>query len=584
MRVTAVFLILFVFCGGALLPKSNPWGEIKKIYFYDSVGDYDKVLTHLENIRFDPVKRTEQKEIAAFLIRFGDYYLEKGKYKHSEAFYRKVLDLSNDYWYVYNKLDKISRAVGSTFFSFKHLFGQWVMIVKNFSVSFLMMNHTFNILFFSGLLVFFLFGVIMFIKYFRLAGNDLIIGEKGTVSIVKAVIVIAVALWPIFFIAGWMIFPFLISGFLWFYLKDNEKKAVIYMLITVTVVTLLYAMNVMLEKNFRTPEFNTIRQVYSGHLFEKEDYDTFDTQLKIAQALSYYENGRYDTALDILNSTGDDYKDTLKYDLMGNIYYRYGDMNESTGYYRESLRLDDKNKIALNNFTLVLLKANNPTVFNSYAKRYPEIDKLRLQELQIKEVKLKQGVLWKRLFSSSEATFKPGTFLGGVVTEFFRLPIIYFMILFVVYIVAMKKITPNLGDSTYCSKCSKILKEASVHRSYKLCDECYQLFSIKDVIFLEAKIIKERELRKKFRKKYVFLLLFSLLIPGLNFNQRENNRLFLLLSMIFYFLAGFAVIGVMNFNRAFSVAPLFFNLIGMAAIGFYFLVNIISVIGDEDGF
>jgi hypothetical protein len=47
---------------------------------------------------------------------------------------------------------------------------------------------------------------------------------------------------------------------------------------------------------------------------------------------------------------------------------------------------------------------------------------------------------------------------------------------------------------------------------------------------------------------------------------------------------GFAVVGMVNFNRIFSTAPLFFNLVGVGAVGFYLLVNIFSVVGDENGF
>jgi hypothetical protein len=141
-----------------------------------------------------------------------------------------------------------------------------------------------------------------------------------------------------------------------------------------------------------------------------------------------------------------------------------------------------------------------------------------------------------------------------------------------------------IGGSTYCSKCSKIIKEASVHKSYKLCDECYQLFLIKDVIFLEAKILKEKELNKKFRKKYTLGLLFSVLIPGLNFTYKERNRLFILLASLFYFLLGFSLIGTFVFTDVFSTAPIILSLIGMLAFLVHFIVNILSIVGDYDGF
>jgi tetratricopeptide (TPR) repeat protein len=578
--------ILLMFCSVSLLPKEDPWGNLKKISFYDSLGDDQKVLAHLKLIDFEGLKRADQDTIASQLIRFGDNYLEKGKDRQAEAFYRKVLTVSpNDaYWTVYNKLEKINRMRGHFFISFKNLFSQLFLVLKNFNASFLLLNQVFNLLFFSGLFTFLIFSLILFIKYFKLTGNDLLIKPEGGISLNKMAIVIVILLWPVIFLSGWMIYPFLVAGFLWFYLNEKEKKAVKYMILAIVVLTVLYALNLVLEKNAQTSRFQQVYRVYAGERFDKDIYDTFDDNIKIAQAFSYYENGKLDEALDILNSTGDSFKSTQKYDLIGNIYYRRGDIDHSIKYYSESLKMDDDNKVALNNFTLALLKDNQPEVFKSYAQRYPQIEKLRPKAVDIKDIKLNRGVLWRWLFNPSRHKFSPVGFLKNMAGELFKLPVVYFILIFIIYVMGLKKIAPALGESTYCSKCAKIIKEASIHKSYKLCDECYQLFSIKDVIFLEAKILKEKELKKSFKSRYILSLLFSAFIPGLNFNHRGNNRLFLLLSVIFYFLAGFAVVGVINFSRSFSFAPLFLNLIGMAAFGFFLLVNIFSVLGDEDGF
>ena len=64
--------------------------------------------------------------------------------------------------------------------------------------------------------------------------------------------------------------------------------------------------------------------------------------------------------------------------------------------------LNDYNEIALNNFTLALSKENKPEVFESYAKRYPQIESLRTKAVDIKNARLNQGALWKRLFNSSK--------------------------------------------------------------------------------------------------------------------------------------------------------------------------------------
>jgi tetratricopeptide (TPR) repeat protein len=581
-----VFLILFL-CGTIwVLPKENSWGNLKKIYFYDSLSKYDQVLEHLSLLDFEGLKRDHQQEIATRLIAFGDSYFKKGKYRHAEEFYKKVLKLSPDYWYLYNKLEKIDRVKGRFFINFNHLFSQLFMMLKSFKASFLLVNQFFNLLFFAALLVFFLFSLILLSRYFKLAGNDLVIDGKGEVSIKKVLIFFAIILWPIVLLTGWMVYPFIITGFFWAYLSRNEKKAVKTMLILVAAAAALYCLNLVLEKNIRTDSFKKVQKVYEGHLFAKEDYQAFDDRLKVAQAFSYYEKGDIDSlnrAMDILASTDEDFKVPSKYDLMGNINFRFGELTQSIDYYRESLLLNDKNKIALNNFALALLKENEPDVFKSYAQRYPEIDGYLNKTLKIKDIKINQGELWERLFNFSGQNFNMGKFLIGILGELFKLPVLYYILFFILYVMILPKFVPGRGESSYCSKCSKIIKEGSSHRAHKLCNECHQLFSIKDVIFLEAKILKEKELKRKSGKKYISRLIFSLFIPGLNFHHRENNRLYLVFSLGFYFLLGVAVVGTVNFNRFYLASPLALNFIGAAAAVLYLLINLFSVIGEEDG-
>jgi tetratricopeptide (TPR) repeat protein len=575
--------ILLICCSMLIFPNTNPWGNLKKIHFYDSLNAHDKVQEQLELIRFEGLSRADQKEVAGHLVKLGDNYFLKNQYQLAGAFYRKVLAHSSDYWYLYNKLEKIERENGSIFIGFKNSFKQLFMMLKNFKASFLFFNSIFNILFFASMMVFFLFALLIFIKYFKLAGNDLVILKDGQLSILKMGILTAILLWPLLLLSGWMIYPFVIIGFLWLYMNDNEKAAVKTVLIVVAVMTLLYSINLVLERSLKAESFKKVRNIYAGHLFDKNDYQTFDNELKVALALSYYEKGDHDTAEDILNSTGESYDSVLKNNLLGNIYYRYGELDQCMAYYRKALKKDPANPVTLNNFTLALLKDNKPKAIIGYANAYPEIADYRNKPLKLKEVKLQQGVLWKRLFNFSEQHFSIGAFLGAVLGQLMGLPILYFIGIFILYLVGLQKITPTLGESTYCSKCAKIIKEASIHRSYKLCDECHQLFSIKDVIFLEAKILKEKELKKRFRKHYLFSLIFSVLMPGLVFNNRENNRLFLVLNGVFYFLLGEAIITALNFSKIYTATPLILNYVGILAFLLYVCINIFSVLGDEDG-
>lgn len=568
-----------------LFPASNPWGNLKKIHFYDSLNNYEKVLEHLQQIDTKGLRKQEKTNLGQQLITFGDHYLSKKQYKTAESFYTKVISFSPGYWHLYNKLEKIEHEQGSSFISFSNAFKQLAVLLKDFKSSFIFVNHFLNMLFFASLFMFLLFSMVMFYKYFKLAGHDLLFKENGSLSFPMLLLLLGLLLWPLIMLSGWMIYPFLISGFLWVYINENEKKAIIYLLILVGIMSLVYSFNIRMERTIKTNRFNIIQQVYNGKLFEREVYEKFDNPLKVAQAFSYYETRQYDTALEILASTGSHYVNRFKYELMANIYYKSENFDESINYYDQAMRLDDSNQVTLNNFTLALLKNDDQDTFKENSRRYPAIDDYMKTVSTFIEPEISPtSFLWRRLVSDSDQKFEFGAFITRLLGEFFVFPVFFFILGFVLYIFGLKKVLPILGGSTYCSKCSKIIKEATVHRSYKLCEECYQLFSIKDVIFLEAKILKEKELTKRFRKKYIAALLFSVLIPGINLNIKEKNRTFVLLSLFFYFLLGFAVIGSMVFTGIFNTSPVILNLVGMLALIYYFIINLFSIMGDYDGF
>jgi len=584
MNKKVMVFILFFGLFLSVCAQDNPWGHLKKIYFYDSINKYDKVQENLALLNLGDMKRNDRKEISLKLITFGDYYFSKGKYDLAESFYKEVLKVSPDYWYVVNRLENIYRKKGKVLFNFKNVFKQFSMVLNDFEASFFIFNNFFNILFFSVIFLLFVFTLILFVKYFKLAGNDILIDDRNMLSLKKIILIVVVLLWPVFLFSGWVIYPFLIVGFLWTYMNINERKSFIFLLILVAVVTVLFAFNGVIEQNFKKKEFKIIREVFEGKLFDREIYSTFDNELKVYQALSYYESGDLQTSEDILNSTGENYNNKIKYNLLGNIYFKFENYTQCIKYFRMSLKLDEKSDITLNNFTMALLRNNNPEVFNSWAKRYPAIKEYKKKILILREIEINQNFFWKRLFNSTEEHFNLGHILKDLFINLLTLPIFYCILIFIMYLFLIKKLFSLIGQSTYCSKCSKIIKESSVHKSYKLCNECYQLFLIKDVIFLEAKILKEKELSKKYKKKYLIMMIFSLLIPGLKLSFAERGKLFIIFSGLFYFLLGFYVFNVLIFKQMFLTAPIFLNFIGFSAILLYFLLNIYSLWGESDGF
>lgn len=579
-----LLFFLMVFCFVSLVfSQNNTWGNLKKIHLYDSIKKYDKVLENLQLINLDGMNKEETEKVAFELINFGDYYFSEGKHELSKSFYKKVLEISPGFWYVYNKLGKIDNKKGNVVFNLEYGFKQSLMILKDFDSSFLILNTFFNVLFFSSIFVFFIFSFILFTRYFKLAANDLFINKKGMLSIKKVFFVIIILFWPIFIFSGWMVYPFLIIGFLWVYLDAYERKTTLFIFIFILILTFLFSFNNVLENNFKQKSFDVIRNVYKGSLFEKKVYDKFDDELKVIQALSYYKDGQYKTALSILNSTGKSYKSKFKYNLLGNLYFKLGRISDSVESYRKSLIIWGDDKFVINNFTLALLRNNESNrikTFNSFAKLYPKINELKMEELYLKDIEISQKVLWKRLFNGSRKKFEPLSFIKNLFIEFLKLPFIYYIIIFTVYILFTKKIFIFLGQSTNCIKCSKIIKNDLEHKFSKMCDECHQLFLIKDIVLLEAKIIKEKELNEKYRRKYLFNLVLSIIIPGLNLNFKEKSKVFFIFGVCFYFLLGFYVFNRIIFEKVYLTSPIFVHFIGFIALIFYLSINLYSLKGD----
>jgi hypothetical protein len=316
--------------------------------------------------------------------------------------------------------------------------------------------------------------------------------------------------------------------------------------IFIFILTFLFSFNNVLENNFKQKSFDIIRNVYKGSLFEKKVYDKFDDELKVIQALSYYKDGQIES-------------------------------------YRKSLIIWGDDKFVINNFTLALLRNNESNrikTFNSFARLYPKINELKMGELYLKDIKISQKVLWKRVFNGSRKKFEPFSFIKNLFIEFLKSPFIYCMIMFIIYILFTKKIFVSLGQSINCIKCSKIIKNDLGYKFSKMCDECHQLFLIKDIVFLEAKIIKEKELNKKYRRKYLFNLLLSIIIPGLNLNFKERSKVFFIFGVCFYFLLGFYISNRIIFEKVYLTSPIFVHFIGFIALIFYLSINLYSLKGE----
>jgi tetratricopeptide (TPR) repeat protein len=583
---------LLLLCGLVLLASlaaaaTNPWGNLKKIYFYEANDDAGEVRKNLERLDTQGLPPEEKTDLVRKLSDLGDRYFQKGNDPLAEAFFRKALGISpQDAWPLYNQLEKISRRRGGLLWDLGDVWRQFRLVLRGFSSSFLLLDSLISVLMFSGLLAFYLVAAALSIRYFKLAAHDFILGSRSRFLVPRLLLLLLLLLWPLAITGGWGFYPFLVCGFLWNYLNHDERTNVKRLQVVLLGLAFLYSIGQYLETSMRSPGFQTVKEIYSGRLFPESAYSRFDNGLKVMQAYAYYHQNRPDAAMDVLLATGNTYSSVLKSNLLGNIYFEKGDIPQSIHFYRKSLSLDNRDQTTLKNFTVALLKNNDPELFRMYSRSYPEIQEFKDKVTALQKARLPEGILWSRLLNYSWENFHFWNFLSVVLLAFIQFPVLPALLVLALYAAMLPKFFPALGQSIFCSKCGKIIKRMSIEQapSHALCDGCYQLFLIKDPIFLEAKILKERDINRQFRIKNFLLIAASLLIPGFLLNFRNRGRAFSLLFLLFFTVFGLFLFAALNFKGTFGVFPMFLNLLGIAAVLIYLAVSLYSIKGEHDGF
>jgi tetratricopeptide (TPR) repeat protein len=571
---------------GALCPAAvNPWSNLKKIYLYDSSGDMGAVRENLDHMDIRALPPGEKIELLQKLNELGDRHFREQNLALAEAFYRRIIQLSpEDSWPLYNKLERIRGRQGRRLWDFGNIGRQFGLVARDFSSTFMMLHTAVNVFFFSSLLLFFLTVIVLFLKYFKLVTHDFILSGTSVFQVRRLVFLLLLLLWPLAFLGGWGYYPFLFCGFMWVYFDPAEKRNIRRIMIIVLAATLGCSVGNYLEKSLQSPGFQTIKNIYAGRLYPESVHARLDNETKVMQAHAYYEQRHPEQALDILLSTGNNYQSVMKWNLLGNIYLQKGNVAQSIQFYRQSLSMDNQNQVTLRNFTLALQKNDDPDSFELYQKSYPDIQKYKGQVAVPQTGRLPEKFLWQRLLSFSRRNFSAIGFLSHVTVEFLKFPVLLALLLMFVYISLLKKLLPDLGQSTFCNKCSKIIKKKSLEHAHPLCEDCYQLFLIKDPIFLEAKIIKEREINRKSRFKYSMSLIVSLFVPGFALNLKNRSGLFSLMFLLFFNSFGFYLFIALAFKGFIGTVPMFVNLIGMAAVVLYLAINALSLRGDDHGF
>jgi len=429
----------------------------------------------------------------------------------------------------------------------------------------------------SGLFLWFLFALFVFRRYFRLAVSDVLRWQKDSYSTATLFFFAAAFLFPLVFLGGWAFYPFLIVGILFVFLEERERRAMRFLAVLIVFCSFLYAFNRSLERAVTSESFQVARAISTGKLHSEGQVGRFDDDLKTAQAWAFWDQRQPDRALATLQSTRPGFRSLLKYNLLAAIHLRGGRIEESIVAGKEALNLREHDPVALYYFAQALLRKGDSSVFDSYVKRYPELGEHKRWAERAPRIGLPATFLWRRALSPTDGDPRPPAVLLRTLGEFFRLPLCWLGLLMGGIVLLIRGRFHFFGDSAYCSKCERIIHQNG--SSKNLCEECYQLFLLKDPVFFDAKVIKENEIQKRQSRSVVGMLLLSLIVPGLAFVRQGRVLVHQLLLCPFVILATIALFGTLRF----ATVPLLFRWLGIGAIALYVIINTASVLGEFDG-
>ncbi len=578
-------LILFLIFGFIqIFPSASvDLTDIEKATYLFQKGQYKKAEGIIESLNFESYSNTEKKFVTDRLKRIAYTFIKKKDFKRADKLFNKILSLNNSSWDVRNGQEIINRLKNNSLYNPGLIVSQFSEISRNFEAKFLITGFLSSSIFLSSVFIFFITAFFLFIKNFKLASNDIFIDHNGDLDKIKIILVAVLLFWPAFILSGWITYPFLMSGFIWIYLGNREKRLLLIQIIIIIVCSFMLSFRNYLYEGSGEETFKTAKNLIYDKLYDKSEYSRFDNDLKVLQAFAYFKNGYLEKSLDILISTSENYRNIFKFNLMGNIYFRSDNFDVSLKYLKSALEVNERDETALYNFAVLLTELKNPNVFASYAKRYTALNNLKDTIGELRDPVINRNYLWNRLINRSEEGISKIKLFGKIILEFFKLPVLYFSIIFFLYLYSVKLFFKNAGKSVYCIKCDKIIPRSGSDKSKYYCDQCYELFQLKDVVFMEAKVAREAELKKKKTTAKIKFYFLSLFLPGFVLLLRKKGILYTILSFFFYFMLFFSILSIYYFNKIYGLYPLFLNITMVIAVILYMAINIYSLKGDHDG-
>lgn len=468
----------------------------------------------------------------------------------------------------------------------KKMLDQLNRLFKQFEPSVILLTQVNEALLWAVMLTLLAFAVWLIRNYLPLATHDMILNEKGILEKKRLLAWFLLLLWPIFIGSGWFLLAMVLIASLWFYADKAEKKTLLSLLVLLALMTVLQAVNLFLLDQAKNPSFLQTKDIIKNHLLDyNADAIEGNPNAKLMMAFNNFHSGYLEEGMEWLNAVDEKVRHNIKRNLYGYAFLVNKDYQNAISAFAEVLSQDGSDSTALYNLTLALMENKDEKSYEAFLNRFPKISQFREKVGQARLPTVSQGFIWSLFVSSGKKPTEstPIFVFRAALKNLIRIPTLFFFIVFLAYIKLLPHLFHDIGKSTHCAKCQKAIKKGNSNRAVNVCNDCYQLFLIKDSMMADAKSFKEAEINRINRRKNSLLLLFSFLSPGFFLHMRGQHRLFSIFSFFYFLFVFLAFVAWHPLAEFYGTVPLFAKAFGVLAAFLFLVSNALIFQGDEYG-
>jgi tetratricopeptide (TPR) repeat protein len=532
----------------------------------------------------------DQTAVTAYsdrLVALSMSLLDKGRQNTALSLLSKSLVLDPEEWRAFSLIHH--HRPDRSFFSldFLQAFSSQIgRLLRKFETAVILTTQILEAMFWAVILTILAFVVWLIRQYLPLATVDMIMDDRGLVDKKKLAVWCLLLLWPVLFGSGWLLLVFIVIASLWLYTDADERKTLRVLFIILALMTVLSSLNLFLVQQMNHPDFVQSKEIIeTGHTrFSRQELGQ-NSQARLFLAYNNFRDGHLEEGITWLNEAEDSGQHELKGNLYGYAFLSNKEYDRAISFFSTVLSKNPLNETAVYNLTLALLEKKEEAVLDAYMNRFPQITSYRDRVTQPRLPPITSRFLWELYLGSGKKIEESASFflVKSVLHKLILFPVLYYFIVFFIYIRFLPEMFRHLGRSTHCTKCQKAIKKDNSNKAVNVCNDCYQLFMIKDAILVDAKSFKEAEINRLNKKKNVLLLLLSFVSPGFFLHMRGQHLLFSIINFFYFLFILLAVLVWQPLAAFHGITPLFAKASGFLAALLFLFGNAMVFKGDEYG-